>query len=169
MSERFDAVVIGLGPGGDVAAGQLLAAGRRVAVVEPELIGGECAYWACIPSKTLLRATDAAAAAGRVAGLGSPPIDWAALADYRVYMVRHLDDAAQVHGYERQGATVVKGETSLSRRGRSPSETTCSKPTTPSSPPVPSRSSRRSRGWRVPRCGPTGKLPTWSASPSGSW
>lgn len=122
MSERFDAVVIGLGPGGEVAAGRLLAAGRRVAVVERELIGGECAYWACIPSKTLLRATEAAAAAGRVAGLGSPPIDWAALADYRDSMVRHLDDAAQVHGYERQGATVVKGEAHLvapgSRRRR---------------------------------------------------
>ena len=79
MSERFDAVVIGLGPGGEVAAGRLLEAGKRVAVIERELIGGECAYWACIPSKTLLRATEAAAAAGRVAGIEAPAIDWPVL------------------------------------------------------------------------------------------
>ena len=117
MSERFDAIVIGLGPGGEVAAGRLLAAGKRVAVIERELIGGECAYWACIPSKTLLRATEAAAVAGRVAGIERPAVDWPALRDYRDYMVRHLDDSAQVEGYTRQGATVVKGEARLSGPG----------------------------------------------------
>lgn len=118
MSERFDAVVIGLGPGGEVAAGRLLAAGKRLAVVERELIGGECAYWACIPSKTLLRATEAAAAAGRVAGIERPAIDWPALRDYRDYMVRHLDDAAQVEGYMKKGATVLKGDARLVGPGR---------------------------------------------------
>jgi hypothetical protein len=49
MGERFDAIVIGMGPGGEVAAARLLEAGRRVAVIEAELIGGECAYWACMP------------------------------------------------------------------------------------------------------------------------
>jgi dihydrolipoamide dehydrogenase len=86
MIEKYDAVVIGLGPGGEVAAGRLLAAGRRVAVIERELIGGECAYWACIPSKTLLRPTEARAEAGRAAGTGRPEIDWPALRDYRDYM-----------------------------------------------------------------------------------
>src|SRR5579875_2414220 len=113
MSEHFDAAVIGLGPGGEVAAGRLLAAGKRVAVIERELIGGECAYWACIPSKTLLRATEAAASTGRVAGIERPPIDWPALRDYRDFMVRHLDDSAQVEGYQQQGATVLKGEARL--------------------------------------------------------
>ncbi|PLS82825.1 MAG: pyridine nucleotide-disulfide oxidoreductase, partial [Actinobacteria bacterium] len=55
MAERYDAVILGMGPGGEVAAGRLLKGGKRVAIVERELIGGECAYWACIPSKTLLR------------------------------------------------------------------------------------------------------------------
>ena len=55
MAERFDVIIIGMGPGGEACAGRLLAAGKRVAVIEKELIGGECAYWACIPSKTLLR------------------------------------------------------------------------------------------------------------------
>jgi pyruvate/2-oxoglutarate dehydrogenase complex dihydrolipoamide dehydrogenase (E3) component len=117
VSERYDAVVIGLGPGGEVAAGRLLAAGKRVAVAERELIGGECAYWACIPSKTLLRATEARAAAGRVAGMDAPSINWPALRDYRDYMVRHLDDASQIEGYTTQGATVVKGDARITGPG----------------------------------------------------
>ena len=55
MSERYDAVVIGAGPAGEVAASRLPKLGLRTALVERELVGGECAYWACIPSKTLLR------------------------------------------------------------------------------------------------------------------
>jgi pyruvate/2-oxoglutarate dehydrogenase complex dihydrolipoamide dehydrogenase (E3) component len=118
MSEKYDAVVIGLGPGGEVAAGRLLAAGRRVAVIERELIGGECTYWACIPSKTLLRPPEARAEAGRAAGTGRPEIDWPALRDYRDYMIRHLDDTAQVDGYRSQGATVIKGVARLAGPGR---------------------------------------------------
>ena len=116
--DRFDVIIIGMGPGGEVATTRLLAAGKHVAVIERELIGGECAYWACIPSKTLLRAPEAQAAAGRVAGMSKPPLDWAALRDYRDYMVRHLDDTAQIHGYERAGATVIKGAARLTGTGR---------------------------------------------------
>ncbi len=116
--DRFDVIIIGLGPGGETAAWRLLEAGKRVAVIERELIGGECAYWACIPSKTLLRAPEARAAAGRVAGLTSPALDWAGLRDYRDYMVRHLDDAEQVRGYEQAGATVLKGTARLAGPGR---------------------------------------------------
>jgi pyruvate/2-oxoglutarate dehydrogenase complex dihydrolipoamide dehydrogenase (E3) component len=47
MSEQFDVIVIGMGPGGEAAASRLLDAGLRVAVIERELIGGECAHWAC--------------------------------------------------------------------------------------------------------------------------
>lgn len=74
--DKFDVIVIGMGPGGEVAAGRLLDAGRQVAVVERELIGGECAYWACIPSNTLLRGPEARAAAGRAAGVATPVLDW---------------------------------------------------------------------------------------------
>ena len=52
--ERFDAIVIGAGPAGEVAASRLGEHGLSTALVEQELVGGECAYWACIPSKTLL-------------------------------------------------------------------------------------------------------------------
>jgi pyruvate/2-oxoglutarate dehydrogenase complex dihydrolipoamide dehydrogenase (E3) component len=73
------------------------------------LIGGECAYWACVPSKTLLRAPAARTEAARAQGVTTPDLDWADLRDYRDYMVRHLDDTAQVEGYQDQGVTVVKG------------------------------------------------------------
>jgi pyruvate/2-oxoglutarate dehydrogenase complex dihydrolipoamide dehydrogenase (E3) component len=116
--ERFDVIVIGMGPGGETVAGRLLDAGRRLAVIERELIGGECAYWACIPSKTLLRPPEARAAAGRAAGVSTPALDWPGLRDYRDYMIRHLDDAAQVRGYERAGATVIKGAARLAGPGR---------------------------------------------------
>jgi pyruvate/2-oxoglutarate dehydrogenase complex dihydrolipoamide dehydrogenase (E3) component len=116
--DRFDAVIIGMGPGGEVCAGRLLDAGKRVAVVERELIGGECAYWACIPSKTLLRATEAQAEAERVAGMTRPALNWAQVSDFRDYMVRHHDDTAQVRSYERSGATVLKGIARLVGRGR---------------------------------------------------
>src|SRR5436190_4520325 len=57
--DRFDAVVIGAGPGGRGVARRLAKVGRRVAVVEDELVGGECPFWACIPSKALLRPAEA--------------------------------------------------------------------------------------------------------------
>jgi len=87
----------------------LLAGGKRVAVVERELIGGECAYWACIPSKTLLRPPEVRSEADRAAGVTSPELDWPATAAYRDYMTRYLDDRAQVRSYEDQGALVVRG------------------------------------------------------------
>ncbi len=116
--DRFDVIIIGMGMGGEAAAGRLLAAGRRVAVIEQELIGGECAYWACMPSKTLLRAPEVRAEASRVAGVATPALDWPGLRDYHDYMVRHLDDTAQVKGYEQAGATVIKGAARLAGPGR---------------------------------------------------
>jgi dihydrolipoamide dehydrogenase len=118
MADRYDVIIIGMGPGGEACAGRLMAAGKRVAVIERELIGGECAYWACIPSKTMLRPPEARAEAARAAGLGTPELDWAGLRDYRDYMVRHLDDTAQVSGYEKAGATVIKGTAKLAGPGR---------------------------------------------------
>ncbi|GAC1642653.1 MAG: hypothetical protein NVS4B6_14880 [Mycobacterium sp.] len=116
MAVDFDAIVIGAGPGGEVAVSRLVAGGLRVALIERELIGGECGYWACIPSKTLLRPTEARAEAANTAGLSEPALDWPALRDYRDYMIRHLDDTKQVTDYQQQGVTVVKGAARLTGR-----------------------------------------------------
>jgi hypothetical protein len=114
--QRFGAVVIGTGPAGEVAVSRLSDQGLNVALVERELIGGECAYWACIPSKTLLRPPETRAEARRAAGAEEPALDGPRLAEYRI--IRHLDDSRQVAGYERHGVTVIKGEARIVGRGR---------------------------------------------------
>jgi dihydrolipoamide dehydrogenase len=118
MSDRFDAVVIGAGPAGETAASRLNDQGLRTALIERELVGGECAYWACIPSKTLLRPPEVRFEAKRTAGTSAPEQRWAEIAEYRDYMIRHLDDTNQVDGYERSGVRVYKGEAKLAGPGR---------------------------------------------------
>jgi dihydrolipoamide dehydrogenase len=118
MSERYDAVVIGAGPAGEVAASRLPELGLRTALIERELVGGECAYWACIPSKTLIRPPEARAEAGRAAGLREPEQRWREIAEYRDYMTRNLDDSGAVEGYEDSGIRVYKGEGRIKAPGR---------------------------------------------------
>lgn len=110
MGKRYDAVVVGMGPGGEVAALRLMAAGRDIAVVERELIGGECGYWACVPSKTLLRPPEARAETQRAAGVSEAQLSVAETLAYRDVMVRNYDDSKQVKDYEDQGAAVFKGD-----------------------------------------------------------
>jgi pyruvate/2-oxoglutarate dehydrogenase complex dihydrolipoamide dehydrogenase (E3) component len=118
VSERYDAVVIGAGPAGEVAASRLAELGLRTALVERELVGGECAYWACIPSKTLLRPPAARAEARHAAGIGEPEQRWAEIVEYRNYMIRNLDDSNAVRGYEDDGVRVYKGEARITAPGR---------------------------------------------------
>lgn len=117
-TQRFDVVVLGAGPGGEVAVGALGRAGLRVALVERELIGGECSYWGCIPSKTLIRPPEAQHASARVAGVSQPELDWPRISAYRDWMIRSLDDAKEIEGYERRGVTVVKAPGRLAGPGR---------------------------------------------------
>jgi pyruvate/2-oxoglutarate dehydrogenase complex dihydrolipoamide dehydrogenase (E3) component len=118
VSESFDAIVLGAGPAGEVAASRLSRQGLRVALVERELVGGECAYWACMPSKTLLRPPEARAEARRAAGLSEPDQRWRDIAEYRNYMIRDLDDRGVVEVYEQIGISVFKGEGRLVAPGR---------------------------------------------------
>jgi pyruvate/2-oxoglutarate dehydrogenase complex dihydrolipoamide dehydrogenase (E3) component len=115
-SDRFDAIVVGAGPAGEVVAGRLSERGMKVALVEAELIGGECAYWACIPSKTLLRPGEVRFEAQRAPGTSSPEQRWQEIADYRDYMIRHLDDSGEVDSYAKLGVEVFKGAGTLTGR-----------------------------------------------------
>jgi dihydrolipoamide dehydrogenase len=109
MSEHFDAIVIGAGPAGETAVSRLSGQGMSTALVEREMVGGECGYWACIPSKALLRPPEARAEAVRAPGLGEPGMRWAEVVAYRDYMIRNLDDSGAIEGYENSGVTVFKG------------------------------------------------------------
>jgi pyruvate/2-oxoglutarate dehydrogenase complex dihydrolipoamide dehydrogenase (E3) component len=117
MTEQYDVVIIGMGPGGEVAAARLLAAGKTVAVVERELIGGECGYWACIPSKTLLRPVELALETAATPGVTTSTLDWKGARAWRDDMIRHLDDSNQVAGYEKLGATVVRSTAHIAGPG----------------------------------------------------
>jgi pyruvate/2-oxoglutarate dehydrogenase complex dihydrolipoamide dehydrogenase (E3) component len=118
MAERFDTVILGGGPAGEVAVNTLVRAGQRVALVEQELIGGECTNWGCIPSKTLLRPPELKGQSERAAGVGAPALDFERLAAYRDYMVSYHDDAGKVARYEERGVTVLKAPGRLDGPGR---------------------------------------------------
>lgn len=104
---NFDAVMIGAGPAGEVASSRLPGQGLPTALIERELVGGECGYWACIPSKTLLRPTEAQAEARRVPGLAEPRSNWAEIVEYRDYMIRSVDDTGAVTQWSTNGPLFV--------------------------------------------------------------
>jgi dihydrolipoamide dehydrogenase len=112
MEETFDVVVIGAGPAGENVAGRVAAGGLSVAVVEAELVGGECSYWACMPSKALLRPGEVLAAARRTPGATEAitgPIDVAAALARRDALASNWNDESQVRWLDGVGATLVRG------------------------------------------------------------
>ena len=112
--DEFDVICLGAGPCGEAVAGELKGSGLTLAVVERELVGGECPYWGCIPSKTLLRSAETLAEAGAARTLAAGRVEWTV--DFpkiskRVHsMARDLDDANPAKAIAGEGVELVRGE-----------------------------------------------------------
>jgi pyruvate/2-oxoglutarate dehydrogenase complex dihydrolipoamide dehydrogenase (E3) component len=114
--EEFDAIVVGAGPAGEVCAGRLGEAGLEVAVVEGNLVGGECSFYGCMPSKALLRPGEALAEARRIPGAREAvtgELDVEAVLRRRDEVIHDLDDTVNFPWLEQRGVTVLRGHARL--------------------------------------------------------
>src|SRR6202012_4941926 len=107
---EHDVIVLGAGPAGEVAAGLLAGEGLDVALVERDLVGGECAFWACMPSKALLRPGELLAEDRRVPGVPTGELDAEKVLARRDQVIHDLDDASQLPWLEDRGITLYRGQ-----------------------------------------------------------
>jgi pyruvate/2-oxoglutarate dehydrogenase complex dihydrolipoamide dehydrogenase (E3) component len=121
VDEQADVVVVGMGPGGEEVAGRLAQAGLDVVGVEKRLLGGECPYWGCIPSKMMIRAANLLAEARRIPGMaGSAHVvpDWAPVARrIRDEATDNWDDRVAVERFEGKGGRFIRGAGRLAGSG----------------------------------------------------
>src|SRR5690349_2488386 len=117
VSQEFDVVCLGGGVAGEAIAAGLQGSGLTVAVVERELVGGECPYWGCVPSKTLLRSGETLTEADRARVLAASRVEWSVdfpkVSTRVLWMARNLDDSRPAAAMEATGATLFRGEGKL--------------------------------------------------------
>jgi len=117
VTQEFDVVCLGGGVAGEALAGGLRDSGLSLAIIERELVGGECPYWGCVPSKTLLRSGETLTEAGRARGLAASRVDWEldfpSISKRVLWMARDLDDTRPAAALEATGAKLVRGEGKL--------------------------------------------------------
>jgi pyruvate/2-oxoglutarate dehydrogenase complex dihydrolipoamide dehydrogenase (E3) component len=114
VADEFDVICIGGGTVSEGVAAKLEGRGLSLAVIEREKVGGECPYWGCIPSKTLLRSALVLAEAGRARALAASRVDWVVdfdkIAERANYIARYTDDTKATEALVRKGAAVIRGE-----------------------------------------------------------
>ena len=114
MSEEFDIICLGAGPAGEAIGVELEGSGLSLAVIEKNLVGGECAYWGCMPTKTLLRSAETLAEVGRASELAASrvevDVDYPKIHKRTSMVARDLDDSGAAKAIEDQGHTVIRGE-----------------------------------------------------------
>jgi pyruvate/2-oxoglutarate dehydrogenase complex dihydrolipoamide dehydrogenase (E3) component len=117
LTQEFDVVCLGGGVAGEAIAFGLQDSGLTLAVVERELVGGECPYWGCVPSKTLLRSGETLTEAGRARVLAASQVDWTIdfpkVSTRVLWMARNLDDSRPAAAMQATGATLFRGEGTL--------------------------------------------------------
>jgi pyruvate/2-oxoglutarate dehydrogenase complex dihydrolipoamide dehydrogenase (E3) component len=121
MAQSYDAVVIGAGPAGEVIAGELADAEMSVAICERELVAGECSFWACIPSKTLLRPGEAIAEARHAPGAREAvtgKLDSASAFEWRNFMVGDWKDDDKVEWLDEKGIRLYRGDARIEGPGK---------------------------------------------------
>src|ERR1700712_4458463 len=113
MRQEFDVVCLGGGVAGEAIAVGLQDSGLTLAVVERELVGGECPYWGCVPSKTLLRSGETLSEAGRARILAASRVEWTVdfpkVAARARWMARQLDDSRAAAAMAATGARLFRG------------------------------------------------------------